>query len=132
LPNPEALAPARRGDPTRFPELTSAVRAERPAAPDYEAIAHSPEFAELRRRRARFVLPAFLAFFAWYFTYVLLAAYAPGFMRTPVVGSVNLGLVLGVLQFVSTVTITTWYTRYARATLDPRVDALRDRVAAQR
>lgn len=132
MPNPETVAPGRRGDPARFPDLTSAVRTDQPATPDYEAIAHSPEFAELRRRRARFVLPACLGFFAWYLTYVLLAAYAPGFMRTPVVGSVNIGLVLGVLQFVSTVAITTWYTRYARAVLDPRVDALRERVAAQR
>lgn len=99
-------------------------------APDYVAIQRSAAFVELRRRRNRFVVPACIGFFGWYLTYVLLAAYAPAFMAHPLIGKVNVGLVLGFLQFVSTVTITTWYTRYARAAIDPRVDAIRQHAGA--
>lgn len=98
--------------------------------PDYAAIQRSPAFVDLRRQRARFIVPACLAFFSWYMSYVLLAAYAPAFMSHRLVGQINVGLVFGFLQFVSTVTLTTWYTRYARASIDPRVDAIRQHAGA--
>ena len=41
-------------------------------------------------------------FLAWYLLYVLLADYAHDFMSTKVVGNINIGLILGLLQFVST------------------------------
>jgi uncharacterized membrane protein (DUF485 family) len=52
----------------------------------------STEFVELRRRFRRFVFPMTALFLAWYFLYVLLAAYAPGFMSTKVFGNINVGL----------------------------------------
>lgn len=94
-------------------------------APDFAAIHDSPEFAALRSRFRRFVFPMAALFFFWYLTYVLLAAYAHDFMSHRLVGSVNVGLVLGVLQFVSTIAITIGYVRYARHNLDPRVAAIR-------
>ena len=45
-------------------------------------------------------------FLAWYLLYVLLANYAPSFMAIKVVGNINVGLVFGLLQFVSTFVIT--------------------------
>lgn len=96
-----------------------------PGAPDYEAIHDSPEFAALRRRYRRFVFPMATLFILWYLTYVLLAAYARDVMSHRLFGLVTVGLVLGLLQFVSTVAITLGYVRYARRHLDPKVAALR-------
>jgi uncharacterized membrane protein (DUF485 family) len=96
-----------------------------PGAPDFAAIHDSPEFAALRRRFRRFVFPMTALFFLWYLTYVLLAAYAHDFMSHRLFGLVTVGLVLGLLQFVSTAAITIGYVRYARRHLDPRVAAIR-------
>jgi uncharacterized membrane protein (DUF485 family) len=101
-------------------------------APDFAAIHDSPEFAALRRRFRLFVFPMSALFFLWYLTYVLLAAYARGLMSHRLYGLVTVGLVLGLLQFVSTVAITYGYVRYARRHLDPRVAAIREAVGADR
>jgi uncharacterized membrane protein (DUF485 family) len=66
------------------------------------------------------------AFLLWYFLYVLLADYAHEFMATPVFGNVNIGLILGLLQFVSTFGITMWYVSYANKRLDPIAEDLRN------
>ncbi|MEU5263195.1 DUF485 domain-containing protein [Amycolatopsis sp. NPDC021455] len=102
----------------------------RPSArtgPDYPAIQASPEFTALRRRFRWFVFPMSFAFFAWYMTYVLLAAYAHDFMSRKVWGQVNVAILLGLGQFVSTALVTWLYLRYARRRLDPRVAELRIR-----
>ncbi|WP_433873873.1 DUF485 domain-containing protein [Saccharopolyspora sp. CA-218241] len=88
----------------------------------------SPEFATLRRRLRAFVFPVSGLFLAWYLVYVLLADYAHGFMSIRLVGNINVGLVLGLLQFVSTFAITTLYVRYANRQLDPVSEEIRDRV----
>lgn len=85
----------------------------------------SPEFADLRRRLRNFVFPVSVAFLLWYLVYVLLADYAHGFMSIKLVGNINVGLVLGLLQFVSTFAITTWYVRYANRNLDPAAERIR-------
>lgn len=89
------------------------------AAVDFREVQSSPEFTELRRRHRSFVFPMAAAFLLWYFAYVLLADYAHDFMSTKLWGNINVGLVLGLLQFVSTFAITTWYVRYANRKLDP-------------
>jgi uncharacterized membrane protein (DUF485 family) len=101
-------------------------------APDFAAIHDSPEFAALRSRFRRFVFPMATLFFLWYLTYVLLAAYAHDFMSQRVVGQVTMGLVLGLLQFVSTVAITFCYVRFARRQLDPRAAAIRAAAGVER
>jgi uncharacterized membrane protein (DUF485 family) len=97
------------------------------SGPDYPAIQASREFVSLRRRFRAFVFPMSFAFFAWYMTYVLLAAYAHDFMSTKVLGQVNVGMLLGVGQFASTALVTWLYLRYARRHVDPRVAELRAR-----
>ncbi len=96
------------------------------AGTSYEAVQASEEFAQLRSRFRRFVFPITALFLVWYFAYVLLAAYAPDFMSTKLVGNVNVGLVLGLLQFVSTFAITTVYARWADRQFDPTADRLRE------
>ena len=93
---------------------------------DYIKVQESPEFTELKRRFRRFVFPVSVAFFVWFIGYVLLAAYAHDFMATPVFGNVNLGIVLGLGQFVSTFAITRSYVWYANHKLDPISASIRE------
>jgi uncharacterized membrane protein (DUF485 family) len=109
------------GGITRQPTLAPVP----PDVPDFVSIRNSHEFTALRRGFRRFVFPMSVLFFVWYLTYVLLAAYAHDFMSHRLFGLVTVGLVLGLLQFVSTAAITIGYVRYARRHLDPRVAAIR-------
>jgi uncharacterized membrane protein (DUF485 family) len=89
------------------------------AAVDFEKVQQEPKFQELRRRHRSFVFPMAIAFLLWYFAYVLLADYAHEFMSIKVIGNINIGLILGLLQFVSTFAITMWYVSFANKKLDP-------------
>ena len=88
----------------------------------------SEDFATLRKRLRAFVFPVSALFLVWYLVYVLLADYAHGFMSIKVVGNINIGLVLGLLQFVSTFAITALYVRYANRQLDPVAERVRSKV----
>ena len=65
-----------------------------PLTPQQE-LRDSAEFERLRRIFRSFVFPMTVLFLVWYFLYVLLAAYAPDFMATKVVGNINVGLIFG-------------------------------------
>ncbi len=95
---------------------------------EYAQAQASPEFVELKRRFRRFAFPMTVAFLAWYLLYVLLSTYAPDFMATPVFGNVNLGILLGLAQFVSTFAITHLYVAHANRSTDPIADEMRDRL----
>jgi uncharacterized membrane protein (DUF485 family) len=98
---------------------------------DYEAVEHSAGFQQLKRRHRTFVFPLAIGFLVWYFAYVLLADYAHDFMSTPVWGNINVGLLLGLGQFVSTFAITTWYVSYANRKLDPIAEKFRVELGAR-
>ncbi|WP_017539812.1 DUF485 domain-containing protein [Nocardiopsis halophila] len=102
-------------------------------APDdrWREVQSGPEFTELRRRLKVFVFPLTAFFIAWYLLYVLLAVFAPGFMSTPVAGNVNVGIVFGLLQFVTTFVITGLYASYANRRLDPVAGRLRERLESE-
>src|SRR5215510_518326 len=95
---------------------------------EYLAVQASPEFQELRNRLRRFVFPMSALFLIWYFAYVLLGAFAHDFMAIEVWGNINVGLVIGLAQFVSTFVITGLYVRFATRELDPLADAIRAKV----
>jgi uncharacterized membrane protein (DUF485 family) len=94
----------------------------------YIELQRTEEFGELRRRFRRFVFPMTALFLAWYFLYVLLAAYAPDFMSQKVYKEINVGLLFGFGQFISTFLITILYVRWADREFDPRAEALHDRL----
>ena len=100
-------------------------------ARDFEAVEHSQKFQELKKRHRGFVFPVAVGFLIWYFAYVLLAAYAADFMATPVFGNVNVGLLFGLGQFVTTFGVTTWYVWYAGRKLDPIADEIRGELEAK-
>jgi uncharacterized membrane protein (DUF485 family) len=87
--------------------------------PIYDRLHATPEFAELRRRYRGFVFPATVAFLAWYLLYVVLSSWATDFMSTEVVGNINVALIFGLLQFVTTFGLAYVYSRYSTSKLDP-------------
>ncbi|MEU4677125.1 DUF485 domain-containing protein [Micromonospora sp. NPDC023737] len=99
------------------------------SAPDrYLAVQRSDEFAGLRRALRGFVFPMTVAFFLWYALYVILSAYARDFMGTKLIGNINVALVFGLLQFVSTFLIAWLYSRHADRKIDPVADRIRDEI----
>ncbi|MEV1142714.1 DUF485 domain-containing protein [Micromonospora sp. NPDC049799] len=102
------------------PATPAASTAER-----YVAVQRSDEFAGLRRALRGFIFPMTVAFFLWYALYVILSAYARDFMGTKLVGNINVALVFGLLQFVSTFLIAWLYSRYADRKIDPVADRIR-------
>jgi uncharacterized membrane protein (DUF485 family) len=87
--------------------------------PIYDRLHATPEFAELRHRYRSFVIPATVAFLAWYLLYVVLSNWAGGFMSTQVVGNINVALIFGLLQFVTTFALAWYYAHYSQTKLDP-------------
>ena len=98
------------------------------ASVDFEQVQSTEQFKELRKRHRSFVFPMAVAFLLWYFAYVLLADYAVDFMSTKVWGNINIGLILGLLQFVSTFAITGWYVSYSNRRLDPIAAEIRNEI----
>jgi uncharacterized membrane protein (DUF485 family) len=99
-----------------------------PNGAQFQQIEASPEFQELRSRLRRFVFPMSAVFLLWYFAYVLLGAFAHDFMGIKVWGDINVGLLIGLGQFVSTFIITGLYVRFANRELDPRAEAIRSKL----
>ena len=92
--------------------------------PVYDRLHESPEFTELKRRYQKFVFPASIAFLSWYLLYVLMSNWATDFMGTKVVGNINVALVFGLLQFVTTFLIAFLYARYSNSQIDDMARAL--------
>jgi len=87
--------------------------------PVYDRLHERPEFKELKSRHRGFVLPATIAFLAWYLLYVLMSMWAHDFMSKQVVGHINVALVFGLLQFVTTFLIAWLYSRHMARRVDP-------------
>ena len=84
----------------------------------YATLAASQDFKELRKRYRNFAFPWTVAFMVWYLLFVICANWAPGFMSTKLVGNINIALVFGLLQFVSTFFIAWLYSRYMNRNVD--------------
>ena len=93
----------------------------------YEELHASAEFRDLRRRYRAFVLPATVAFLAWYLLYVVMSNWAGDFMGAKVAGNINVGLIFGLLQFVTTFGLAWLYARHANKTFDPIAEELEGR-----
>ncbi|MGW0334209.1 DUF485 domain-containing protein [Streptomyces sp. NPDC003011] len=88
------------------------------AADVYLEVQRSEAFQEVRSRYRRFVVPAVAGFLLWYLAYVVTATTAPGFMARPVSGAVNVAMLAGLGQFLTTFLLTWAYARHARLRRD--------------
>jgi uncharacterized membrane protein (DUF485 family) len=93
---------------------------------EYQRINATKDFAELKSSYLRFVVPLTIAFMVWYLLYVFASNWAGDFMNTKVFGNINVALIFGLLQFVTTFGIAIWYARFAARRMDPIADRLRE------
>ncbi len=91
----------------------------------YRSVQNSLAFQRIRHSYRSFVFPVSGVFLAWYLLYVAAQAAAPGLMRTPVAGPVNVAWLLGLLQFATTFLLTWLYARNARTQRDRAALSLR-------
>jgi uncharacterized membrane protein (DUF485 family) len=112
--------------------MTSSDTRTGPSAEAYTRMDSDPRFIELRRRFRNFVFPMTAAFLAWFLLYVLMSAFARGFMDAKVVGTLNVAFFFGLLQFVSTFLIAYLYSKYADRRLDPLATELRTELEGRR
>ena len=86
---------------------------------DWEAIEQSPEFQELVRARRSFVIPGTIFFLVWYMIFIILAAYAEGFMGERVYEGLTVGYVLALSQFLMVLVLGILYLRRSANVFDP-------------
>lgn len=89
------------------------------------AVQRSEDFQRLRRSFLSFIVPMTALFLLWYLLYVILAGFAPGLYAIPVLGSINVGLLMGLGQVVTTFVITMLYRSWADKRYDPHAEAIR-------
>jgi len=99
--------------------------------PNFVLIQQTDEFRTLRRRLTTFIFPMTVVFLSSYLTFVLLSAYARDLVSTKVIGVVNLGILLGLGQFVVSIIITLGYSRYAKRRLDPQRTLLSEKTGVE-
>jgi uncharacterized membrane protein (DUF485 family) len=115
-------------DPNTRPMTDGAV-ADRRAV--YARLHAGDDFQELRRRYRSFAFPWTVAFLSWYLLYVICSNWATGFMSTDIVGNVNVALIFGLLQFVSTFFIAWLYARHANREVDPMAERIEEEYAKE-
>jgi uncharacterized membrane protein (DUF485 family) len=99
----------------------------------YEVVYEAKDFQELKRRYKNFVVPWTAAFMIWYLAYVACNNWARGFMSHRIGGThINVALVFGLLQFVSTFVIAAVYGRFANRKLDPLASGLNAKYKRER
>ena len=86
---------------------------------DWEVIEASPEFQELVRKRRSFVLPGTIFFLSWYMGFILLCAYAGGFMSESVYEGLTVGYCLALTQFVMVLVLGLMYLSRSAKVYDP-------------
>ena len=101
------------------PRATEAGTAAANDRIDWEAIESSSEFQDLVRARRSFVIPATIFFLVWYMTFIVLAAYAEGFMSERVYQGLTVGYVLALTQFLMVLVLGLMYLSRSAKTYDP-------------
>lgn len=84
----------------------------------YRQVQRGAAFQRVRRGYRRFAFPATGAFLVWYLLYVITVTSAPGLMGRRVVGVVNVAMVAGLAQFLTTFVLAWAYARHARLRRD--------------
>ncbi|MFI6587315.1 DUF485 domain-containing protein [Embleya sp. NPDC050493] len=131
-PEPESTSDS-EPHPTSASENPSVPAQRAPYVDDrtgYLEMEQDPRFGGLKKRQRSFIFPVTAAFLAWFLLYVVMSAYARDFMAKELMNHINVALVFGLLQFVSTFVIAWAYSRFARTRLDPVATELREELEA--
>jgi uncharacterized membrane protein (DUF485 family) len=85
----------------------------------HERIQENPKFRALVRRRTRLATVLAATILAIYFGFILLVAYAPGFLAMPVAGGVTtIGVPIGIFVILAAFALTGVYVARANTTFD--------------
>jgi uncharacterized membrane protein (DUF485 family) len=119
-----------------YRDPAAAVRTERvsddgASDADWSEIYASGPFAELMRRRRRFVVPALGATMATFLAFILLSAYARDFMGASLYQGLTVGMVLVVVQYAAIYLVTFAYLRRARSEFAPLAALVADEVRSR-
>ena len=109
-----------------LPELVHTEKPhEAPTTDSFVAVSKTAEYLNLRSTFRNFAFPMTVAGLVSYFTFVLLSIYAVDFMAAPLVGSLSVGMTIGLLQFAVVYAWTFIYVKFATKKLDPVSGALK-------
>jgi uncharacterized membrane protein (DUF485 family) len=95
----------------------------------WEGLEQTDEFRQLVRARVRFVLPATIFFLVYYFLLPLGNGLAPDFMRTNVIGHINIAYLFAFSQFIVAWLLAFFYIRQANNVFDRLAEKVRERAA---
>jgi uncharacterized membrane protein (DUF485 family) len=85
----------------------------------YERIQENPKFRALVHRRTRLATLLAATMLVIYFGFILLVAYAPGFLGTPIGGGVTtIGVPIGIFVILAAFALTGVYVAQANTTFD--------------
>jgi uncharacterized membrane protein (DUF485 family) len=95
------------------------------SATAYQRIETHPKFRQLVEQRTKLATMLSLAILVIYFGFILLVAYAPGFLGTPLGDSVTtIGIPIGLFVIVSAFVLTGIYVARANTTFDQLNDEI--------
>ncbi|MDC4227448.1 MAG: DUF485 domain-containing protein [Candidatus Manganitrophus sp.] len=80
---------------------------------DWEKVAAMAEFKALLAAKRKFILPTTIFFVVYYFALPILVGYAPGLMKTKVIGAVNIAYLFALSQFFMAWIVAALYMRAA-------------------
>jgi uncharacterized membrane protein (DUF485 family) len=98
----------------------------------WEGLEQTDEFKQLVRSRWRFVVPATIFFMVYYFLLPILNGTATAFMRTEVIGHINIAYLFALSQFVVAWVLAWLYIRRANNVFDPLAEKVRERARQSR
>jgi uncharacterized membrane protein (DUF485 family) len=102
--------------------MSTSTQAQVDQRSDWEGLERSPEFRELAATRRRFVIPALVVFVVWFGGFLVLTAYARGFMAQRPFGWISWAYLLALSLIVMTWLITWLYLRWSERRLAPLAD----------
>lgn len=88
---------------------------------ELQRILTMPAFIELRRKRGQLARWLSVAMLCIYYGFVMLIAFTPATLATPVFGVISLGIVLGLVVIGSAIALTSIYVWIANRDFDPLV-----------
>jgi uncharacterized membrane protein (DUF485 family) len=84
----------------------------------YERIRNNPKFKQLIEARNRLALQLSVAMLVIYYGFIVLVAFAPGFLGIPLGGVTTIGIPIGILVIISAFVLTGIYVSKANTTFD--------------
>lgn len=92
---------------------------------EWAEIAQSEDFKTLIYAKGRFLIPAIIFSFLYYFSLPLSVGYLPELMKTKIIGPINLAYLFALSQFFVAWFIAYLYARVASSTFDPLAEKIK-------